>query len=332
MNRYKALEKNSIKNGVYSIVPIRFEDRLDIMNWRNEQIYHLRQNKPLIANDQDQYFTEVVERLFEKEQPDQFLFSFLKDNKCIGYGGLVHINWIDRHAEISFIMETSLEKLYFEENWSQFLRLIEIVGFQNLNFRKLFTYAFDLRPHLYPVLEGNGYKKEARLVDHCFYNGNYKDVLIHAKLSHEPQIRPADFFDESITYSWGTNPIVRKYSFSQEAILPDEHSKWFHNKLESSNCYYWIIEMAGQPIGSFRVDLENSEGTISFLLAPAYHGRGLGKKLFALGIKSSFKIKSMSRIVGFVMNENISSQKLFELHGFNKEQLNNNIKYTLKTK
>ena len=47
MQSYKVLNKQVFKSGVFSIVPIRFEDRIDIMKWRNEQMYHLRQDKPL---------------------------------------------------------------------------------------------------------------------------------------------------------------------------------------------------------------------------------------------------------------------------------------------
>jgi hypothetical protein len=54
-------------------------------------------------------------KLFEQQQPSQLLFSFLENDKCIGYGGLVHINWIDSNAEISFIMNTQLEKDRFQE-------------------------------------------------------------------------------------------------------------------------------------------------------------------------------------------------------------------------
>ena len=47
MQSYKVLNNQVFKSGVFSIVPIRFEDRIDIMKWRNEQIYHLRQDIPL---------------------------------------------------------------------------------------------------------------------------------------------------------------------------------------------------------------------------------------------------------------------------------------------
>ena len=180
---YKVLKKNVFTFESFSIVPIRFEDRYEIMRWRNEQIYHLRQAKPISVEEQDKYFEEVVAKLFDQAQPTQLLFSFLQDGVCIGYGGLVHINWIDRNAEVSFIMDTKFEKQYFNEFWSIYLSLIEQTAFLELKFHKLFIYAFDVRPHLYEVLKKNAYFFDACLNEHCFFNNRYIDVIIHSKLN-----------------------------------------------------------------------------------------------------------------------------------------------------
>ena len=181
---YKALNKQVYKSGDYTITPIRSEDRLDIMKWRNEQIYHLRQNKPLTETDQDNYFKNVIQIQFNQNLPDQILFSFLKNDVCIGYGGLVHINWTDKNAEISFIMNTNLEKNRFHEIWTAYLTLIEKVAFDELQLHKVFVYAFDLRPHLYEVLEHSNYFKEATFIEHCFYNNKFIDVIIHSKINN----------------------------------------------------------------------------------------------------------------------------------------------------
>lgn len=181
MREYKALTKQTYKNGEFEIVPIRHEDRIEIMKWRNEQIYHLRQSELLTIDKQDAYFDNTIAPLFNQEKPNQILFSFLQANDCIGYGGLVHINWIDRNAEVSFIMNTLLEEESFSENWSMFLKCLEQLAFDELEFHKIFIYAFDLRPHLYDVLELNGYFQDARLKDHCFFEGDFKDVLIYSK-------------------------------------------------------------------------------------------------------------------------------------------------------
>jgi RimJ/RimL family protein N-acetyltransferase len=182
MNTYKVLNKQALSTGNYSIVPIRMEDSFLIMKWRNEQMYHLRQNKPLAIEEQQAYFNTVVAELFHKEQPEQILFSYLDGNKCIGYGGLVYINWEDQNAEISFIMDTDLEKDFFEIHWKTFLNLIEKVAFQDLGIHKIYTYAFDLRPKLYNVLEKCDYFKDAVLKDHCFFEQGFRNVVIHSKI------------------------------------------------------------------------------------------------------------------------------------------------------
>ena len=180
---YKALYRQVYIFKNYRLIPIRMEDRYDIMQWRNEQIYHLRQSKPLTKEAQDDYFEQVVSKLFDQERPNQLLFSLLKDEECIGYGGIVHINWIDKNAEISFIMKTDLEENNFATIWTIYLKFIEEIAFKELCFHKRFVYAFDLRPHLYTMLENNGYFLDARLKEHCYFNDGYRDVVIHAKFA-----------------------------------------------------------------------------------------------------------------------------------------------------
>ncbi len=184
MRDYKCLSKQTYSLNEYQIVPIRDHDRYDIMQWRNEQIYHLRQSNLLDKESQDKYFDTVITKLFDTEKPDQILFSYLENGVCIGYGGLVHINWIDKNTELSYIMNTK-EESNFNAHWSNFLSLIEQVVFEELQFHKIFTYAFDLRPHLYTVLEQNGYQKEAVLKEHCFFDSKFIDVIIHSKINQK---------------------------------------------------------------------------------------------------------------------------------------------------
>ena len=184
MNFYRCLNVREFKKNNLKLVPIRFEDRYNILKWRNEQMYHLRQNIPLSFDQQDHYFSNVIERLFDQEYPSQILFSFLENDICVGYGGLVHINWIDKNAEISFIMKTELENEKFSYYWKNYLELLEEAAFVCLKFHKIFTFAFDLRPHLYPILEKAGYCDTVRLKDHCFFDGKYLDVVINAKINN----------------------------------------------------------------------------------------------------------------------------------------------------
>lgn len=184
MRAYSCLDKNVYNSAGYKIVPIRDEDKYLIMQIRNEQIYHLRQDELLTTEAQEQYFANIIFPLFKSKNPAQILFSYLENEICIGYGGLVHINWKDKHAEVSFVLKTEQEKDYFKLHWTTFLSLIEQVAFQELALHKIFTYAFDLRPYLYTALEEAGYNEETRLKEHCLFEGNFIDVVIHSKIDH----------------------------------------------------------------------------------------------------------------------------------------------------
>ena len=182
MKNYQILKNKKYSLGEYRLVPIRDEDKFLIMKWRNDQIDFLRQDKKLTNQNQINYFKKTISKLFDQQYPDQLLFSFLKKNICVGYGGLVHINWKDKNAEISFIMDTKQENIFFNLYWKTFLTLIDQVAFKELNFHKIQTYAFDLRPKLYVVLEQCGYKKEKVLVKSYNYNDNLINIVIHSKI------------------------------------------------------------------------------------------------------------------------------------------------------
>jgi RimJ/RimL family protein N-acetyltransferase len=180
---YKALSCQEYCSDNFSIIPIRLEDRFLIMKWRNEQMYHLRQNVQLNEEKQNWYFENVISNNFLEESPNQILFSFLLNGEFVGYGGLVHINWFYKNAEISFLMNTELENNYFEDYWINFLSLIEKVAFNNLSFKKIYTSAYDLRPRLYKALEFSGFNLEARLKNHTFISGKFIDIVIHSKFN-----------------------------------------------------------------------------------------------------------------------------------------------------
>jgi len=334
MREYKALTQQTYKNGEYEIVPIRYEDRIEIMKWRNEQIYHLRQSDLLTIDKQDAYFDNTIAPLFNQEKPNQILFSFLQANDFIGYGGLVHINWIDRNAEVSFIMNTQLEKEAFSFYWSKFLACVEKVAFEELSFHKIYTYAFDLRPHLYTVLEGNGFKREAVLKEHCLIEGEYKSVVIHSLINKHIELRKVNIHDVNVTYSWAIDAVVRQYSLNKSEITLESHKIWFNSKLNENECLYFIAEKGKDQVGSFRLDLSSDgSGYISYLIDPTFHGNGYGSELLRQGVRIAKDNPSIKNIIGEVMIENKASVKAFENLGFTMiDETNSLITYKLITK
>lgn len=314
---YKILNQNSFSKDEFSIVPIRYEDRFKIMEWRNEQMYHLRQSALLTKEDQENYFSNLVAKLFNEEKPNQILFSYLKDGECIGYGGLVHINWSDKNAEISFIMKTELENTEFNKHWGIYLDLLEEIAFKDLKLHKIYTYAFDLRPHLYEAVENKGFIKEATLKEHCLFEGRYIDVVIHSKINYILSIRKLDEKDKQITFEWTNDPVTRRNSFNSEPILFDQHSKWFNSKFNDKFAYYFVCEVDSKPAGLVRFDYDHSEQ--AFIIGISIDVKYRGRKLAITFLKKTcnkFIEFSNKPIIAYIKEDNIASVKAFENAGF----------------
>ncbi|MBO5616117.1 MAG: GNAT family N-acetyltransferase [Prevotella sp.] len=288
MAEYKCLKQQEYTLGDYSIVPLRYEDRFDIMRWRNEQIYHLRQVRPLTEEDQQRYFDNVVAKLFDQPTPDQILFSYLEKGKCIGYGGLVHINWADRHGEISFIMDTRLEKEQFAEHWGNYLTMLCDVAFIDLGLHKIYTYAFDLRPQLYEALEANGFTREVTLKEHCWFEGQYKDVVIHSLINRkQPTVtfREIEESDLETIRNWRNTPAIANNMFTSGVITAEGQKKWFEGVKRGERGWCWFVESEGQPVGYASLNrFERSDDTYEFGLYvgnQALSGGGGGTELLS---------------------------------------------------
>ena len=311
---FDSLKQNVFSNKEYSIVPIRYEDRMLIMQWRNEQVYHLRQKNLLTEEDQENYYSNIVFQLFNEKAPSQLLFSYLEDGECIGYGGLVHIDRGEGKAEISFIMNTKLEERFFSKHWTNFLSLIEQLAFEELSLKAIFTYAYNLRPHLYPILEQNGFINIKRLKNEIKVEGKDVDVVIHEK-KNPLQIRKVIAEDVDLVFKWSNDELVRSQSYTSEKIDYEGHCLWFNNKVESKSAAYYIVSHDEQPISLVRFDIGTEYTTVGVMIAKEARGNGFAPKVLKLGAVEYFK-ENKKTVLAFIKKENIASVKSFKKAGF----------------
>jgi RimJ/RimL family protein N-acetyltransferase len=317
MRCYKVLKKQIFSHGKYKLIPIRNDDRFDIMKWRNEQIYHLRQKSLLTIKMQDNYFKNTISPLFNQEFPTQILFSFMFEEKCIGYGGLVHINWKDMNAEVSLVLNAEFNNHFFIETWTKYLSLLKTIAFKDLNLYKIFTYAFDIRPKLYKALENSGFTEESRLKEHCNINGKFLDVVYHSCFNqyHHVSLREATLLDSELLFEWTNDIAVRQSSFNSNSINLNDHLSWFDKKLKSAETKIYIATIKqNEPIGQIRIDAFEDYWLINYSIDKSFRGLGFGKHIVKLMIKLNPKKKFLAK----VKSVNIASQKVFENLHFNK--------------
>lgn len=184
--KYRCLQRQEFDDGRYSLVPLRHEDIQSIKDWRNDQMAILRQNAPLTHSAQETYYRDVVMATFSDEHPAQILLSYLLDGKCIGYGGMVRIDWNLKQAEVSFLVDSlrAIDKETYKTDFSHFLKLIKEIAFNDLYLKRLYTETYDIRPLHISVLESQGFLQEERLKGHVQKNGLTMDSIIHGCTHH----------------------------------------------------------------------------------------------------------------------------------------------------
>jgi len=142
--------------------------------------------------------------------------------------------------------------------------------------------------------------------------------------------------DCMLLFYWVNEPEVRRYSFSQAPVPLEIHQNWFEKKLLDENSFIFIAEINSQPAGMIRFDIQESEALISYLLAKAFRGKGLGTAILTKGIQAfrAFNPKA-DKVIGLVQSHNIASIKAFEKSGFRSEifysttQQSSVLKFTL---
>lgn len=179
---YSCLIKSSLIENNFEIKPISIEDIELIRLWRNQQMDVLRQKKEISKSEQINYYEKNIVTLFDKEKPSQLVFSYFKDNILVGYGGLVHLSWDDKRAEMSFLLNPIYIKYdnIYKEYFSQFISFMKQINFDQLCFRKLFTETYEHRNFHINILVDSGFQLEGILRDHVYLNNKYFNSLIHS--------------------------------------------------------------------------------------------------------------------------------------------------------
>lgn len=165
----------------YSIVPLREYDILSIKDWRNAQLYVLRQKNELTNEDQEKYYHKIIQPTFTQPLPLQMLFSYLLNSKCIGYGGVTNIDWESKRVELSFLLDNNrvTDNAVYGKEFSIFITLIKQLVFDELQFNRIYTETYDIRSFHISILEKNGFVFEGRMRQHVMIDGAFVDSLLH---------------------------------------------------------------------------------------------------------------------------------------------------------
>jgi RimJ/RimL family protein N-acetyltransferase len=184
MNAYTCLHRQRFVAGSCALVPVAPEHIENIRLWRNAQLSVLRQMAPLSRTEQENYYATAIWPQMSDPAPANLLLAFLENDKHIGYGGLVHIAWPHRRAEVSFLLapERAADPERCANDFSTFFGLLKAIAFDDLNLNRIFTETYAQRTQHIAILEKNGLRREGILRQHVIVDGKATDSILHGLL------------------------------------------------------------------------------------------------------------------------------------------------------
>lgn len=184
---FACLSRAAVSDGRHSITTIQDAHIEPVRQWRNAQMDVLRQTQLLTEDDQTAYYARCIWPTLADSNPTNILLAFLEDGQLMGYGGLVHVSWPDKRAEVSFLLDPALaaSATGYAARFSAFLSLLKQLAFEDLGLNRLWTETFASRSHHIAVLEANGFRAEGCLRRHVYIAGSWVDSLLHGCLADE---------------------------------------------------------------------------------------------------------------------------------------------------
>ncbi len=129
-------------------------------------------------------------------------------------------------------------------------------------------------------------------------------------------LRKVTAADEKLVLLWANDPETRKWSFNSNAITPSGHKKWFKSKLNDQNVLMWILEDNNRPAGLVRLEKENNEVVLNYLIAPKERGKGLAKIMLEMAIDMKEDYWGNNKVLAYTLPKNIPSIKSLQKAGF----------------
>ena len=173
-----------LKGSLISLNAVEKKDLNQLKNWRNNPSLrkYFREYRELNMSQQKIWFREKVIK-----DNDTLMFTIVrnKDQTLIGCCGLVYINWVHRHADLSLYIgydELYIDNIGFCE---ESCRLILSYAFEELGLNKVWTeiYEFDKKKdELYRKI---GFKQDGLLRQNYFFRNRWWNSKILSILQKE---------------------------------------------------------------------------------------------------------------------------------------------------
>lgn len=138
------------------------------------------------------------------------------------------------------------------------------------------------------------------------------------------ELRKATFDDWELLLSWRNDPLTLEQSHSSDLIDKESHQLWLKNTLKSTTRDLYIAINNNIPIGTVRTDYNSihDEYLLSWTIAPIERGKGFGKSMVALLVKTLQK-----NVCAEVKENNAPSIKVAQYAGLSIDEIKDGVYY-----
>lgn len=134
--------------------------------------------------------------------------------------------------------------------------------------------------------------------------------------------RLAAITDADILFEWRNDSETRRQSHDTRVVKYEDHVAWLKASLLNPNREIKVAELNGSPVGTVRIDKTGNAYVLSWTVAPAVRGRGIGKAM----LKATIDI--LDRPVRTeIKSGNEASKRMAEYAGLTLEREENGILY-----
>jgi UDP-2,4-diacetamido-2,4,6-trideoxy-beta-L-altropyranose hydrolase len=153
------------------------------------------------------------------------------------------------------------------------------------------------------------------------------DVLLAPKVAL--CARPVRPNDEALLLAWANDPVTRRSSFHQHVITPEAHAAWFRARTQDTEgCRMYVVEDSSHaPVGLVRFERADNVWTVSYSLAPAFRGVGLGRPLLDAGLAALRAVSEGPIVTGTVKADNVPSCRIFAALGFRQTRIGDIVEF-----
>ena len=154
-------------------VAIRAMERADlplVQTWRNNEKIrqYFREYREFSMSQKESWYEDML----KDNRFEMFVVVDCKSDEVVGVTGLTYVDWVNRHADVHFYIGKN-EAWIDEEYAPKAIKIILDYGFGILNLNKIWAEVYEIDKLKLSFFKVIGFKIDANLRQHYFYQGKY---------------------------------------------------------------------------------------------------------------------------------------------------------------